>query len=305
MQPRENIHDIARGKWASLLPALGIPEAILNGKHQPCPMCGGTDRFRFTDHGGTGAYICNQCGKGNGVDLLIKLKGMSFKDVANEIRDRAGAAPATYTKATAKPDFSDYGKQLWQDAEPLSVDDPVCRYLASRGIKIVPKEIRFAKQMRAKSEGVSKVLCGMVSRFAAPDAKASGFHRTFLTGDGRKAPFEKPKMFAPGPAPEGGAVRLANSAETMGIAEGIETALSAMQLFDVPVWAACDAGKMLKWRPPTTAKNIIVFADNDSNFTGQLSAYGLASHLLAKGYHVEVRIPDQADSDWNDILTAA
>ena len=62
MQPRENIHDIARGKWASLLPAMGVPETILNGKHQPCPMCGGKDRFRYTDHGGTGAYICNQCG---------------------------------------------------------------------------------------------------------------------------------------------------------------------------------------------------------------------------------------------------
>ena len=74
MQPLESIHDIARGRWPNLFPELGVPVALLNGKHQACPMCGGKDRFRFTDHGGTGAYICNQCGNGSGVDLVMKLR---------------------------------------------------------------------------------------------------------------------------------------------------------------------------------------------------------------------------------------
>ena len=38
------------GKWPSTLLELGIPEEFLTGKHGPCPMCGGKDRFRFTEH---------------------------------------------------------------------------------------------------------------------------------------------------------------------------------------------------------------------------------------------------------------
>jgi putative DNA primase/helicase len=308
MQRFDNIHDVARGKWPSLLPAFGVPAALINGKHQPCPMCGGKDRFRFTDHEGSGAYICNQCGKGNGVDLVMKLKGLSFKDVATEIREKAGTATQVYTKATAtKKDFSDYGRQLWATASPLTEGDAGMLYLRRRGITFVPKEIRLASTLRTKnSKGVVETApFALVSRFVGPDNKTIGFHRTFLTADGQKARMEKTKMFAPGSIPEGGSVRLANSAETMGIAEGIETVLSAMQMFDIPVWAACDAGRMLKWRPPATCKNVIVFADNDSNFTGQLAAYGLAAHLIAKGYAAEVRMPDFVDCDWNDTLMSS
>ena len=32
----------AHGHWTPLLGALGVDERILNGKNQPCPLCGGT-----------------------------------------------------------------------------------------------------------------------------------------------------------------------------------------------------------------------------------------------------------------------
>ena len=162
-----------------------------------------------------------------------------------------------YTKATdakSRPDFSEYGRQLWQSSESISAGDPVSMYLRSRGIMVDAKELRYQPKMRVKETTGTKAYCGMVARFVSPDGKTMSYHRTFLTSNGQKAKAEKVRMFAPGPTPEGGAVRLANSAETMGIAEGIETALSAMQLFEVPVWAACDAGKMLKWRPPASGK---------------------------------------------------
>ena len=43
-----------------------------------------------------------------------------------------------------------------------------------------------------------------------------------------------------GTMPTGAAVRLMPHEEMLGIAEGIETALSASILFNVPVWAALD-----------------------------------------------------------------
>ena len=39
--------DRATGRWREILPAFGMPSSVLNGRNQPCPLCGGTDRFRF------------------------------------------------------------------------------------------------------------------------------------------------------------------------------------------------------------------------------------------------------------------
>lgn len=55
-------------KWDYIFHSLGIE--VGNGKHCPCPMCGGTDRFRFDNQNGRGTYICNQCGSGDGLELI-------------------------------------------------------------------------------------------------------------------------------------------------------------------------------------------------------------------------------------------
>jgi putative DNA primase/helicase len=105
--------------------------------------------------------------------------------------------------------------------------------------------------------------------------------------------------------PVGGAVRLSPSAEVMGVAEGIETAIAAQVLFGLPVWAAMDCNRLAKWEPPTRARSIVVFADNDANFAGQNGAFTLAQRLSTeKKLKVEVRIPSQVDTDWNDELIA-
>ena len=46
---REPLADRARGRWAAILPQLGVSPSALTGKHGPCPLCGGRDRFRFDD----------------------------------------------------------------------------------------------------------------------------------------------------------------------------------------------------------------------------------------------------------------
>ncbi|MCP9841645.1 hypothetical protein KBY93_13540 [Synechococcus sp. J7-Johnson] len=74
---------------------------MLDGKHHPCPVCGGTDRFRFDDLDGRGTWLCNQCapkpGKGSpaagdGMDLLRRVKSWSFPDAADAVRSHLGAA---------------------------------------------------------------------------------------------------------------------------------------------------------------------------------------------------------------------
>ncbi|AKI27232.1 hypothetical protein [Moraxella phage Mcat5] len=61
----------ATGHYVSrIFPAVGIKLHGNGKKHQPCPLCGGTDRFRCDDKDGTGSWICNQCGAGTGYTLV-------------------------------------------------------------------------------------------------------------------------------------------------------------------------------------------------------------------------------------------
>jgi putative DNA primase/helicase len=89
----------------------------------------------------------------------------------------------------------------------------------------------------------------------------------------------------------------------MGVAEGIESAMSAAILFKMPVWATINGTMMAKWVPPEEAKEIWIFGDNDGNYTGQAKAYALAHRLSVQfGRLVEVHIPEGVGEDWNDVL---
>ena len=86
----------------------------------------------------------------------------------------------------------------------------------------------------------------------------------------------------------------------LGIAEGIETALAASHLFNIPVWAALNANMLQKWTPPEGCGEVAIFGDNDATFTGQAAAYALARKIKLQGIEATVHIPDQIGTDWND-----
>jgi phage/plasmid primase-like uncharacterized protein len=77
----------ARGRWPQILRAVaGLSDEQLRNRHQPCPHCGGHDRYRFTDRSGNGDYFCNQCGPGNGFRMVMLMNSCTFP----EARDRVG-----------------------------------------------------------------------------------------------------------------------------------------------------------------------------------------------------------------------
>jgi putative DNA primase/helicase len=95
------ITDLANGHWPSILGALaGLTAEQLTDKHQPCPLCGGRDRYRFDDQNGSGSWFCNQCGgpqqaggAGNGMELLLRRTGWTFKEAAQRIEQHLGITP--------------------------------------------------------------------------------------------------------------------------------------------------------------------------------------------------------------------
>lgn len=289
----EPLRERMRGRWHGVLPSLGVPAVFLNGKHQPCPMCGGKDRARFDDKDGTGTFFCAQCGAGDGVSLVMKINGWDFKCAAQRIEALIGSVEPRAPKTRA-----DIGKQMQAMRQAWSASQPigrtVRRYLFGRGIDAGGvKDIREAVaacEMRALVRDVNGNGCQV--------------HRTLLTSEGAKAAGNC-RLFMPGPIPKGAAVRLLPYEDTLGIAEGIETALSAAIMFKVPCWAALNTSLLKQWEPPADVKRVIVFADADAKFAGQAAAYELARHLSSRPDNkidVLVKVPLKSGMDWNDAL---
>lgn len=136
---------------------------------------------------------------------------------------------------------------------------------------------------------------GDVGHGDGADGKAATLHRTYLTADGRKASVPKARKCLPGLGlPNGSAVRLADvTHDVLGVAEGIETALSASALWGIPVWAAICARGMQAWSPPEGVQRVFVFGDCDASFAGQEAAYGLAKRLALSRLEVTVHIPSE------------
>lgn len=92
----------AEHKWAGVLIAAGLAPEILNGRHHPCPGCGGTDRFRYIDTKGDGFFICNGGGDrvaGDGFQLLQHACGMAASEALRYVADHLGLAGRELTKA--------------------------------------------------------------------------------------------------------------------------------------------------------------------------------------------------------------
>lgn len=94
-----------RGLWAdAMIQICGAdPNFFKTKKHQPCLYCGGKDRSRWTDEvsePGDGGIICNQCGSGDGILWVQKLRGESFSECINALGDWLNLVPVeVVTKA--------------------------------------------------------------------------------------------------------------------------------------------------------------------------------------------------------------
>lgn len=142
----------ATGRWSEILQALaGLSPEKLSNHHQSCPACGGRDRYRFDDKGGSGSWFCNQCGGkdhmgggGSGIDLLMRVRRWSFRQACVEVerylgldaqgtgRHRPQAAAAangnggrpTAGSSAAPSGLPGHGARPWRQPELPPADAP-------------------------------------------------------------------------------------------------------------------------------------------------------------------------------------
>lgn len=173
-------------------------------------------------------------------------------------------------------------------------------YLKSRNIKMPPPEdMRFNPSLYHFLSKES--LPAMISAVRhGVSGNLMGIHRTWLKRDGSgKAKVTRNKMML-GPV-GGGAVQLSAAASKMIIAEGIETALSVMQVTGISTWAALSTSGIKGLVLPPVVQKITIACDNDSNNAGRDAAEYAADKWTKEGREVCLAIPP-LNQDFNDLL---
>lgn len=334
-----------RAGWCAVLDQLaGDPLAAAldrPGRHVACPVHGGVhgDGFRlFADVETTGGGICATCGAfPDGFALLQWLFGWSFPQTLGHIAEalRLDTDQGTCALAWATATRTDQCRvapprrrgssamleRLWSQA--LAADHPgavvLHRYLAGRGLAgtdVDPAALRLHPalpywsrnaQMRPVLDGHFPALLAMVR---APSGEPVSLHRTYLQTKGHgKAPVAVPRKLLPaisGRSLSGSAVRLMPASESLGIAEGLETALAASALSGMPVWACLSATLLARFVPPAGVRHLTLWVDKDRSGAGERAAGELRERLRPR-LAVTLRTPvepipaDTTSLDWADI----
>jgi putative DNA primase/helicase len=299
------VREAAQGKWRGILKHFGVEDKYLKGMHTSCPVCQqGDDRYRFSDYKGNGDWICTYCGYGSGFDLLMALKGWTFKEAATNVEEVLGKGAWAKTPEKPTQDVRRALNNVWRGSMPVRENDETHRYLKGRGLSVLPPTLRTHPGIFIAGQ-VYPVMLAMV---VDVQGKAVTLHQTFLSGVG-KAPIRDAKRTMPPKGGEGAtngcAIRLWDTGgDTLHLAEGIETAAAVRELTtDGDVWATKDAHLMEVVKVPEHYKRVEIWGDRDKSHTGQAAAEALAKRMYREGREVHVHLPDRENSDWLGVLT--
>ena len=356
--PTLNASDVkrqARGLWCQILPSMGISrDYLMRGKQCPCPMCGGVDRYKY-DGGLAGkdgallskypdaVYYCRHCGAGSGIDLIMKLTDLGFKDSLHAVNKwlngdtsatscSVSYAPTAPTKQLQE-NYSGRVNALnnmrkYTSRTPCPLGS---KYLNSRGLSV------FA-QMRIDNIQYGDVYYAVDRGYLSADGKPLSFPAMigFLSywndsSDGTSATqiylepekieplcdavgyaFKRKKLFAKTCADglNGRAVWFSNrGATTVHVGEGIETMMAVAGFKrTLSVAACCTANNLANFVIPHHVKKLVIWADKDRSGAGEMASLKLKERY-ARDCDVVIMMPDaeipgcKNGIDWLDVMT--
>ncbi|EAV5794370.1 toprim domain-containing protein [Salmonella enterica] len=285
----------ACGHWPRILPALGVK--VIKNRHQSCPVCGGSDRFRFDDKEGRGTWFCNQCGAGDGLKLVEKVFGVSASEAAGKVNAVTGnlppVAPEVIAAAEAETEAdrkaaAALAVRLMENTRPASGN----AYLTRKGFPDRECPVLSATH---KTGGVT---------FRAGDVVVPLYDDTgalvnlqLINSDGLKRTLKGGQVKGACHTLEG----KKEAGKRLWIAEGYATALTVYHLTGETVMVALSSVNLLSLaslaRQKSPACQIVLAADRDLNGDGQSKAAAAAD--VCKG---NVALPP-VFGDWNDAFT--
>ncbi len=171
-------------------------------------------------------------------------------------------------------------------------------YLAARGLTVTPPAaLRWAPSLRRLDGTYGPAIIARVDDIRE---QFVGIHRTWITRDDSDH-WRRRDRASFGPI-GGGAVRLAIASKTLIVGEGIETCLAAMTATANAAWAALSTSGLVALVLPPIVRTVVILADNDASGAGAAAAHDAARRWLAEGRHVQIAMPPEPGTDFNDVL---
>jgi putative DNA primase/helicase len=206
----------------------------------------------------------------------------------------------------------------WAQAIPLEnlrLSAVVCRYLRTRGLSDAIRSPALRQHGALPYWDKLEVQArypALLAEIRDPSGTVVGHHATYLRADGcAKAPVSSPRKIigtTETGATRGAAIRIHPPRDgVLGIAEGIESALSLHVLQGLPVWSAISAGGLERVELPTGLCKLYIAVDLDLSGTGERAARSLAARMLGRARSPEVyfvKPSGVAPRDLNDDLLA-
>jgi len=309
----------AANRWPDVLPMVGIDVPASPRTQVACPACGGRDRFRFDDNG-RGSHFCNQCGAGDGLDLIQKVNRCDATEAARIVADvlgidyRAadtGSGVTSQSKAAieAERQQREQDRQQAEAAEHERKRQQFNRRWQSLTVDAVESEPEYLK---------AKGLTG----FTFPTLKdgrllvALTDETGVVTAAQTITPAGEKRQVTDG-TKRGASHTLAGGPEhpqVVIIGEGLATTLTAHLIRpDALMVAAIDAGNLLHVAEAMHRRypdaQIIIAGDNDHHEPGELDEHGkprknagrIAAEKAAAAVAGWVSIPPtEYKADWDD-----
>ncbi len=294
MQMKHIVSDTVKaaiGFWPQLLPALGI-SVHAGGRHGACPACGGKDRFRFDNQDGRGTWLCNQCGAGDGLNLVEKALSISTKEAAVKVAVMLGtlpdSAPVMHDEAAEKSSAQADAAARAQALISAAVSRTDNAYLSSKGLHGT-QALTLSDGLRCG--GISFATGDVLIPLTGEDGTAVNVQLISAAGDKRTLPGGQVK----------GTYWLAGepNGKTLWLTEGYATGLTVHRLTGQAVYVALSANNLpslaKRLRESHPAALMLIAADRDDNGTGQLKAEEAAKVCGGKAALPPVT------GDWNDV----
>lgn len=243
------------GKAPTIAEGIDLSSLKIGENRRPCPRCdrGPKDTALSIRLEPDGSMVWH-CHRLCGFDGSSRAPG--------SIKPRRAAQQAPQ-HARRPPGLSDYARQLWQATKP--VFGACADYLAARVCVLPPADghLRCLPMLRHPGGHVGPALVALITDIAT--GMPLSLHRTWVRPDGTKADATPPRLLLKDHPIAGGVIRLwpdETVTHGLGIAEGIETALSLAHGI-TPVWACIDAGHLAAFPVLGGISELVIAADND------------------------------------------
>jgi putative DNA primase/helicase len=222
-------------------------------------------------------------------DVMLALQRMKLHD----------RTPLAMPDLQPRRDMSSLALWLWRVSKPVQ-GTPAEDYLVARGLTApFSDKLRYNAQTVLGSGARKRILPALIAA-VENEIGIIAVQRTFLDpAEILRKPLLKSKV-ALGLLGTG-AIRLHPANDELGLAEGIEDALSATAWFGTPTWALGGVERLAFVDIPASVRRVIVYGDRGSAAT-RLFAKSL-DHLSSNGREVVNRVPPDHD-DWNDAWRA-